>query len=276
MNRHVRKKVAGICLLCAAVLGQGRADTTLVFGEVAEDGSVSLTQQMHLREGAIAIAGDGDGRVFVYNEGKKTAYVVDHGERKYIAFDPEKVAKMAENFSQVQRQFLGGLESKMADLPAEQRERLKQVMDQVHQFSEEQMQRKGPEVSYRDTGRTEAVGGFDASVVEVMTGEKRTGLLYMVPYASVGLSAGEYGTLARFQAFIGDLASKLPAGIRSQFGDFEMLTRSDRIPVQIVRFDESGKPRKTERLAARDNKPVEDGWFTVPEGYELQRLEIGG
>jgi hypothetical protein len=265
-----------LCLLAAHAVSAilARADSTLVFGEVDAGGQVAtLTQQIHLRDGVMSLAAADSKRLMIFNARTSTAYVVDHQEKKYISFDPEKVAKMAENFAQTQEQVLGGLEGKLAELPKEERERLQGFMDKLHQVAAEQMQ-KEPERKYVDTGKSAEVGEWKAQVVEVLEDGEKKSTLYMVDYRDIGLSRGEYETLVNFQAYIERIANNVPAGLRKNFGDFRMLTEAEKVPVQVTRLDPKSGEETTERLANVIREPIEEGWFTVPEGYERDTLGL--
>lgn len=273
------KSVSGFlfygCLLGAqAFAGQVRADSTLVFGEVEADGQVTAyTQQIHLRDGEMSVAAAGNKRLMIFNARTSTASMVDHQKKKYISFDPEKVAKMAEKFAQTQEQVLGGLEGRLSELPKDQRDRLKGFMDKLHQVATEQME-KEPERKYVNTGKSARVGEWTAQEIEVREEGTRTSTLYVVNHGEVGLSQGEYDTLVKFQQYIERIANNVPAGLRKNFGDYRMLTEAGKVPVQITRPDPESGGEKTERLADVIHEPIEDGWFTVPEGYERETLGL--
>lgn len=254
--------------------GTARADSTLVFGSVDEDGQVTaLTQQIHLREGVMSVATANDKRLMIFDAGAGAAYVVDHEKKKYIGFDPEKVARMAEQFAQTQEQVLGGLEERVAGLPEEQRQRLRVFLDRLREVAAGQMENE-PERKYADTGESSRVGDWNAQVIEVLEDGIRKSRLYLVEHEDIGLSEGEYRTLADFQAYIQRIAGRVPAGLRKYFGDYRLLAESGKVPVQIVRLDpESGK-EKIERLTGVIRDPIEEGWFTVPEGYERETLGL--
>ncbi len=257
-------------------------DVTLVYGAEPEGGGTPApTHQVHVREGQLSIANARDKRLLIFDASAGEARVVDHATRRVAVLDRSGLEKMAANLVETQRQVLADMENRLRNLPVEEREALRRVMDELHAASEPDAVRAPEPRSYEETGKTGEILGKPARETRIREGARPVGTGWVLNPGTLGIEEGDEETLRAFGAYFGELVKGLPNALQAQMGQLGMLTTEGMILGRVVaeedgeetNDEQAATPRVLLELLKVDGGAVESGWFESPEGFEESALD---
>lgn len=266
------------CLL--ALLGglsvlPARADVTLVYGEAVDTGETPApTHQVHVREGGVSIANAVDKRLLIFDAAAGLITVVDHGSRRKTSLDDDGIRRLAAKFAEAQQKTLAQIEEKLAKLPKEEREVLRETVDMLHAVNVSPEKLAAPVYRYEDTGKKEEFLKIPAAEATLFRGDQPESLALLATREASGLSESDHAALRGLQDHLERLTKVLPTYMRSWLGSQGMLSGDGRLALRIVRGGDpaNGGGRRMELLRI-DHEPLEAGWFAVPEDYAAIRLD---
>ena len=253
--------------LCLAAPSGVWADATLVFEEGDGRGHHTLNDPMYISGGKIRLGNRvGDGEYVIFDAQARTMTVVDQHDRSFMQMDESAFDEMSEAVREATRRALSQLEEQLKDLPAaEQIEMRRALQSSLPTLGQDD--RAAAAVRQVATGQKVEVNGYRCEVIEVHRGPAKSSQLCVVSRADLGIGAQDYATLRKFQAFMADVAAKLPGSTNKGFelGD----PAREHIPVQVVVPDpEKEGGAIVTRLARVFRTPIEGSIFRVPDGFE--------
>lgn len=257
-------------------------DVTLVYGASPEGGGdPAPTHQVHVREGKLSIANAMDKRLLIFDASAGEARVVDHATRRVAVLDRLGLEKMAANLVETQRQVLADMENRLLNLPVEEREALRRVMDELHAANEPDAVRAPGPRSFEETGKSGDILGKPARETRIRDGARPVGTGWVLDPGTLGIGEGDEETLRAFGAYFAELVKGLPNALQAQLGQLGMLTTEGMILGRVVAAEDDEKPDDERAEAPRillellkvDGGAVESGWFEAPEGFVESALD---
>lgn len=287
-GKRSRKRL-GMVAVAVCILGglPLHADVTLVYGASPEAGGVPApTHQVHVRDGKLSIANARDKRLLIFDASTGEARVVDHAARRVAVLDRSGVEKMAAELVETQRQVLADMENRLRNLPSDEREALRRVMDELHAASAPDAVRAPPQRSFEDTGKVGKVLGKSARQSLIREGDRQVGTGWVLDPEALGIDEEDAKMLEAFEGFFEELTKGLTNALRAQWGQLGMLIPGGEILGRLVEPGAEGAraggdeaPRVLLELLKVDAGEIEPGWFEIPESFSetaLDRLSASG
>jgi len=253
------------------------SDTTLVYGEIGPDPEnpdkerALSAQRLYLKDGNLAMETYGEARVVIFDREEDTVRIVDHDKKIYMDLDDSMVAQISEWLTDTQRKVLLKFENKVADLKKKDRERLREILNDLHAATEHQLAEE-PELVYEKVEESENVGEFEVEVFDAYRDERHLARYFLAAREAVGLNADDYEALVRFQGHIERFSEQTPGKLKKNFGDFGMLAKDGKIPIEVQRVLPGQEKPSTHRLLNHFDREIEPEWFEIPENYQAVTL----
>ncbi len=264
-----RSLIPCLWLWCLASIGAPRvsmADVTLVYAQAGEGESTGgPTHQIHLRDGRVSIANAADKRLLIFDAEARQAWVVDHREETVTELTREALEGLAATLVETQRQVLAEMEDKLRDLPREEREELRRVMDVLHRSTDPDAGAPPEARRFEVTGKQSEMLGMTVSEARVFVGDQPWGTALLAGPGTAGLPEKERESVRAFGRFFDALAAGLPSSLRHRLGDLAILSPDGRLVTKLSR--EGGETIL--ELLRLDREPVDPGWFTVPGDFTV-------
>jgi len=224
------------------------ADTSLVFS------GDSANNTMYIKDGRMQMANDTNNTV-IYDNNKKEFITIDHKKHTYMVMtqqDMEDIGNMANNL-------MKEMESKLAQLPASQREMMKNMM-------KSQMASMMPELDepvMHHTGEHKKIAGFNCEVVTVHIKDKLMVESCVADANEVGIPQKDMQVFSGMQEFIKSLMEKLP-----MVGNSMQLSSMNprEIPVAYTQGSNHGE------LESVSTDSLDDSLFEVPARYKQKKM----
>jgi hypothetical protein len=152
------------------------------------------------------------------------------------------------------------LEKQLAGMPAAQRDMMRGMLEGA---MKSQLPKKMPAAVYTMSNKTSSYNKFDCKIV---TKKSQKGLseFCVADYASLGLEANEYATIASFQKIVQKLAAQYGA---DESMDFSSLGR-----LMPVHYSQAGQ---VGTLSQVSHDKIGSGAFSIPKGYKKVNLPFG-
>ncbi len=258
-----------------------RADLTLVLGHPDGGGP---SHQVHVKEGRVAVVNAFDKRVLVFDGADNSAVVVDHARKEVTGLSREALEKLVVSMVETRRQYLADLEKRLDELPKDEREKLRGVMDFLHLTTEPRGSVMPAQLRFEGTGDLVDRFGEPAERARVFREEQPWGTALLGDWAKYGISESDHAALMSVQAFFDEISRGMPSELRAQFGQVGLVAPDGRLLLEIRQDErliekngegegaaEGEEPFRLE-VMAMDGKPVESGWFEVPEDFTRMSL----
>lgn len=251
------------------------ADVTLVYGEGPDTGEQPVpTHQIQVRAGKVSIATTADKRVLVYESGADRAVVVDHRSRNRAALDADGVRRLAARLAESQRQALQQIEEKLANLPKEERDQLRETIDLLRLASQSPESLAAPVFRSEETGKRERFLELEAVETILLRNEKPEATVLVAGREAARVAEEDFRTLERFQSFLEGLTKGLPPDMQSWIGLRGLISPDGRLALRVLRNGRPGEGGGMRlELLRIDREPADPGWFEVPAEFAPVRWE---
>ena len=251
-----------IALFLLGTAGYSEAELNTYYRGVDRTTSKEMpaTAQFSIEPGRIALVmkGSRDCRM-IFLEKEEVLRIIDDGEKTY--FDMEKSwLQSAGDEAGV----TAGLEAQLAQLPPEQREAAKAIVQQS-------LESAGPPspAEYLWTKEKTKVLGYDCTKVEIMQNGEKHSEYWGTPSKDFKLSEAEHKTVLLMQEYLRNFTIKIvPAGAGSGGARaFEWDTSVDGFPL-ISRCFENGEMTLDLKAESFDRKALSKDLFEIPSDYK--------
>lgn len=256
-------------MLAAGLTGLTAAAGVVVEQEQREPGGDAVLARTvyYLDAGRLRIetrSEDGDEVVLIFQADKSVAWSINRNEGTYYELTPAKVAEMRQRLDKMQRE----MAARLAELPAEQRQAIEQMMEHMGQTMT-----SPPPATVRIVGREEQIGSFVCTRYEVLRGGQREAEIWTAPLEQLQLGGEEYATLAALARLFEPLGQRMPG---PELGGLRTLEQSGEglqgFPVRSLTYDE-GRAIAEELVVRVEQQSFEANLFELPSG--LRKAEIG-
>lgn len=220
--------------------------------------SVLADAELRFDDGSEILISDGrvmfgdDDSSIIYPGSGTTMTVLEHENRRYMIIDEEFVDSVSEQMEAA----MAEVQSQLAMLPPEQRERMQAMLKQ-------RMPGARPEVAareFRSSGRSEEVSGFTCTSGELFKdGEKELEICVSSP-GKLGMSKKDYKSLLAAFSAMSSLVGKFSPGAGELF-DLEVVGG---VPIRSNNFALD----KESRLVWANFEKVDAKRLAVPDDYE--------
>ncbi|MCF6299777.1 MAG: hypothetical protein L3J52_01430 [Proteobacteria bacterium] len=216
------KKIIPVLLMFSASL---MADTTLTFSS----DSGKEVSKMHLTKGKMQMTSlDNQDTGVIFDASSNSFVMIDHKGKTYTAIGPKEIEALSNIGNSIEKMIDKQLES----MPAAQRE---QMRGMISNMIKQQMPKPETPSELEKTGQSKTYNGYKCDVYEKSKAGKKTGQFCVTDYRNLGISSGEYASIASFM----QIAEKLG----SQFGQDNSMNFSkygDLVPVRFEMNNEYG------------------------------------
>ena len=232
--------------LMLAAFMTASADTHIVYS----DGSY-----IKIKDNVVAM---GDGQAAVHIEAGSDVYkLVDYKEESYMAIEKESMQN-------AQNAMMAQLEAQLANVPAEQREMVRQMMKNRMPA----MQDKAPEpvFSVEKTDEKGEAAGFACRVNTMLVDGQPRFRICVTPAKAVGVPAEDVETMYSAMDAMRDLAQSFPGAPKRSVDDIDM-RKIGGIPL----IHEDLQRKKTNQVTSISTDSLDP--IVIPEGFEERRME---
>lgn len=251
-----------IALILLATAAPSEAELNTYYRGVERKGSkdVPATAQFSIEPGRVVMVMKGARAcrmLFLEKEG--ILRIVDDGEKTYFDMTKSWIESAAEG----EGDLAAGLEAQLAQLPPEQREAAKALMQQ----SLGSTGHVSP-TEYVWTKEKVKVLRYDCTKVEIKRGEEKRGEYWGTSSKDFQLSEPERRTMLAMQEYLRNFTIKVaPAGAGEGVRAFEWDTSVDGFPL-ITRCFEQGTMTLDLKAESFDRKALSKEQFEIPSGYK--------
>ena len=256
-----RFPLIALFLLASAATSEAELNTYYRGVDRMTSKEIPATAQFSIEPGRIALVmkGSRDCRM-IFLEKEEVLRVVDDGEKTY--FDMEK--SWLQSAGEDEAGLTAGLEAQLAQLPPEQREAARAIVQQ----SLGSAGSTSP-AEYVWTKEKKKVLGYDCTKVEIIRNGEKHSEYWGTPSKDFRLSEAEHKTMLLMQEYLRNFAIKVvPAGAGSGGARaFEWDTSVDGFPL-ISRCFEKGEMTLDLKAESFDRKALSKGLFEIPSDYK--------
>ena len=253
--------VACLTLASAAV-----ADTRLTLQHTESD-KPPRSQEIMVTSGHVRMEHNERGQemILLFHQSANTFYAVQPGEKSYIELDPEKAGAMMDEAAKMRQQAMAQLEEQMKDMPPEQREQMKAMMERMGT----PMPAPPEKTRYEARGDSGSAGGFSCEWYDAFEGTERVRELCIAAPSSVGMPSGDTATMKAMQSSMQAIAERFGGDGMFQ-ADFP-----DGVPIHVKHYD-NGKLTSEQKMESISHDTLDKSVFEVPAGYKKQELPTIG
>ncbi len=247
---HVRFSLAAAALAACFASVPAMADFRAEFAVVKGSNSADMPGMSRLELGGDKLRMDADRTSVLIDAGNGRMIALMHDKHQYM--DMQKVAETA-------GAAMAQASAALANLPPEQRAMI-----------EQRMGGKVPglgakvDVSVTPTGTRERVGNFNCEVYRTQVGGEHMEDVCLANVADAGISGADQATLRRAFDQMKAMTEKMSNGM---FHSPLRSMPSDKFPVRMTRYDDSGKPAQVVELKSLQTGGVSSADFAIPAGY---------
>jgi hypothetical protein len=202
--------------------------------------------------------GGASGDLSIIFRGDDFVYL-DHAQKHYMVMDEAMLEGIGSHISEAMKE----MEEQLAALPPEQREMVKQMM-------QEQMGGMGMaveipvlEIRQLGPGRWQS---YDCKLAEMLEDGTKIQEICSVDYDEVDGSGDVRDSYMRMASLLSKLYDAIPFGGQGVRNPMDMLDKLDGFPVRAVEF-ENGQPVRETILESSREEAIEAVTFEVPSGY---------
>ena len=247
---HVRFSLAAAAIAACFASAPAMADFRAEFAVVKGGNSADMPGMSRLELGGDKMRMDAGNVSMLMDAGNGKMIALMHDKRQFM--DMQKVVETASAA-------MAQANAALANLPPAQRAML-----------EERMGGKVPglggkvDVSVTPTGTRERVGKFNCEVYRTQVGGEHMEDVCLANVADAGISGADQATLRRAFDQMKAMTEKMSNGM---FHSPLRAMPSDKFPVRMTRFDDSGKPAQVVELKSLQSGGVPGADFAIPAGY---------
>jgi hypothetical protein len=234
------------------------ADTTLTTSN--QFGDTGSTDKVYIADGMVRVDNN-QGGYMLFDSDERTMTMVEPSNQSYMVMTEESLRSMGDAVQQAMQQ----LEDQMANMPPEQRERMRSMMkERMGGMMNGAGKTSKPEII--KTGETRTVAGYECRVVRIMMDGASTGSACMSDFDTLGIPAEDKATIEAMMEF--------SLALTEQFGEMMpahmKAMAAEGYPVEFesqaggTRIQGSLKAVKTEQLAGE--------LFSVPDNYRQRSM----
>jgi len=263
MKYQLHNTVSAVVLM--AISGLCSADVTLNMKRMqAGNQSTQVVNAVQIRQGKVRIGLDQsrENNFMVFDSQQSSITHVNGDKQQYMVIDQSMVNQALAMQATVAKQ----MEARLSQLPPEQRQRMKSMMEKMMPTNNKQPLAE----RFEAVGRAK-VNGHDCKQVNYFEGDVLRSQLCVVDRAKLGISDADYASLKSLQAFAKKLLEKLPKPPTLHVNFAYQENNQDMVPVQIKLYRDQ-KVNDVIELHSIDNKALKADVFSVPGGYQKQQL----
>jgi hypothetical protein len=228
------------------------ADTTLTFtGKNDSPAMEMMIAGNHMRATSL---GQSDSYM-IYDSENQTFTIIMTKEKEFMSFGPKQIEALGDMATLMMKQ----IDKQLAQMPESQRAMMRDMMMKT---MKSQMPKQAPAPSYKMTGKSTEINGFDCEIV-IKKSESGESEFCITEYSDLGMNSNEYAVIQSFQ--------KIMVKLATQFGqdssmDFSAL--GDFVPVKYQNSNETGE------LQSVSHNNIQASMFMVPEGYTKKEIPL--
>jgi hypothetical protein len=239
------------------------AGTTMESVEHKLDGQRADTvTTISAQDGKLRVDSPASNGVMIFKD--DTIYSLNTKDKTYGALDRATLQKMAEQISPALKQ----MQEQLAKMPPEQRAQVEKMMGKSMPGMGEQKTQE-----FRKTSRTDKIGGYSCTYVEMLEDGVLQNELCVVPSGQLKGSADLMAAAQKMRAMLDEMLKTLDSPWMKQMVERQNMNYSELggVPVFTRRY-EDGKPvaETTLRSIRTDSLPA--ATFEIPAGYAKQEM----
>lgn len=268
---QTRKKTVSFGVAFTAIVALTsniRADNTLSYAGLGEDGNPGEAQKMMIKGNKVRVDVPGGKNAMIFDAEADTIFVLELDKKKYMEMNPEMFSKLTAGISAMQAQ----LQAKLASMPEAQRAQMAAMMSKLGQGMLDGG--KTPEIKHVETGRKEKVGDYEAEVVEVTEDGVKTAVYYVVNRENLDVGEAEYAVLQEFQGFIEKMTKSLPGGMKQKMKLQALMAKQNRLPVRVDQV-EGQAVTQSNQLVGVSNEMLATELFEIPADFQKREMPLG-
>lgn len=256
-----------VALSSVLVLAIGAAHAGTVLETVNRDlpaGADSKTHTMmtYAQDGKMRVETKPGDTLMIFKD--ETIFTVNHKEKSYYSMDRAAMKRMADQVNPALEQ----MQDQLAKMSPEQRAQMEKMMGSRLPGMGKQ---KSQEI--RKTARTDKIGGYTCSYVEVHEDGVLSDELCVVPPGTVKGSQDLMDAAVKMSALLKEMLGGIDApwlkqSVDKQVADYEKLGG---LPL-LTRHYSGGQPASETTLKSIRNEPVPAALFEIPAGYAKKEM----
>ena len=254
-------------VVCSSIvaLAIGTAQAGTVLETVNRDlpaGANANTIMTHAQDGKLRVETKPGDTLMIFKD--DTIYSINNKEKSYYAMDRAAMKRMADQISPALKQ----MQEQLAKMPPEQRAQMEKMMGSRMPGMARQ---KTQEI--RKTGRTDKIGGYSCSYVEVHEDGALSDELCVVAPGTIKGTQDLLSAAAKMSALMKEMLGGLDApwikqAIDRQMTDYEKIGG---MPL-LARHYSGGKPSSETTLKSIRAEAVPAALFEIPAGYKQKDM----
>jgi hypothetical protein len=235
-----------------AVMKSSQQDTTMIS---VEGSKLRIEQQGN--ENSIAI----------FDTAKKEMLMIDLQDRSYRRMNKANFDKIKQKMDDARKQ----IEEKMANMPPEQRDMIKNMMgNKLNMFA----QSKPKETEFVETKRTDKAAGYSCNITEYfVNGQKKTEFCVTSQEKIKGaddIYRAMQNMSLMFKEIFESLSESFP--MMAESNPFSEIEKLGGYPLIITDFGSSSNNQRNE-LKSIDTKSFDKSFFLPPEGFKEKKMD---
>ena len=213
----------------------------------------------------------------IYLGDKKHLIVLDHRGNSFQIMTKDSLKAMNEQLNQQMKTVMKQMESRLAQLPPEQRKMMEQMMrHQMPQAAARTSRQKPPAADVRATGVKKKIKGYPTRQYEVYQNGNKVREMWVTGWPEVGVKRDDFRIFKDMHQFQQEAFGSMNrgAGFQSNDSGFDEFRQVDGLPVLVTSFKGTVKDRET-TLKSVEKKDFADSYFKPPTGYKENRQLMG-
>jgi hypothetical protein len=267
------KKIVVLLGLVVFVLGQSAAGVVveMIAGDPETAGEEQV-DRIYARDGMLRMDphqdGGGDDGVVLFRD--DTLWLIDHQEKRAHRIDREGMEKVSAQIGAAMKQ----MEAQMDQLPPEQREMMKKMMQERMPAMAGALEGEPPERRI-EKGAVEKIGSYACTSHTMFVGDRKVWEVCAATEDELGSDADEIVAAVRAMS---RFAEQLREAVRqTPFAEvvdtpFQAMEEIEGFPIRIRGYGTGGAIDDVSTLKSITPEDLDDELFAVPAGYEVVNL----
>lgn len=206
----------------------------------------------------------------IFDSNKKEMIVIDHQEKTFIRMDQTYFKKLQQTMSDARKQ----MEAQMAQIPAEQREMMKQMMGDKMKMFDKPIKK---EIKFNKTNRKSQAAGYDCLITETSVNGVKTNEFCVTETSKVKGAQFIFDALVGmselFKEFYESMNENFP--MQAEVNPFAELNQLNGFPIKVVTYSQ-GKISEQSELKSIETKSFDKSYFLPPKGYKENKMSDMG
>lgn len=260
-------KIMILVLLVISNFAHASTGDLLSFKKIDKDpGYIKVYLQANRLKVDVMDSGNTAKNTVVYNKDANTITILDHAKKKFSVMDKEKMKAMSEKMGAAAAK----MKEMLAKMPPEMQEMMKKKMAAMTSSPDADLP-----VEVKKMGSSEKVGRWSASHYSLLRGGKEVSELWSVPAKDIGVDKDNFEVLKSMRDLFADMGNQMKGMFGSgsphqaQLLGFQKI---EGVPVKTV--SKSGKIERGLLLENAEKKSLSDSDFSVPAGYEENKMGV--